>query len=125
MTKLEVLYNGECPICAREIAHYESLRPDGVDFIPITKENAQEWGVTVDDAAAKLHARRANTDAPLTGVAAFTALWLSLPRYRWLGRFVSLPPVNWAAAALYNWVLAPALFAMHKRRQKRSIKDIN
>ena len=32
MEKLEVLYNSECPICRREIEHYERLSGDDVDL---------------------------------------------------------------------------------------------
>ena len=57
MEKLEVLYNAECPICRREIEHYERLSGDDVDYVRITPDTALDWGLTEDQAAEKLHAR--------------------------------------------------------------------
>lgn len=119
MSKLQVLYNGDCPICSREIAHYQSLRPVDVDFIPITKDTAHEWGLSEDEAAAQLHARLGDDTICLSGVAAFGALWRAIPRYRWLGRLMSVAPIGWLADRVYRHLLAPALFALHKRRQRK------
>ncbi len=58
MEKLEVLYNAECPICRSEIEHDERLSGDDVDYVAITPDIVLDWGLTEDQAAEKLHARR-------------------------------------------------------------------
>ena len=57
MKKLEVLYNSECPICSREIKHYERISAGDISFIEITAASALEWGLSEDQAAKQIHAR--------------------------------------------------------------------
>jgi len=120
MTKTTVLYNDTCPICAREIKHYDQLTQSGdlpIEFAPLTAE-AENWGFDTDTAAQQLHVRQGNT--VLGGADAFIALWGEIPRYRWLARFCKLPGINAVFRFYYNRITAPALFALHKRRQRKA-----
>lgn len=121
MNKTDILYNGACPVCSREIAHYRRLStardlPHRYDDLA-DAENLRTWGVTADDAAKRLHVRK---DGRIyVGVPAFIALWEDLPGYRWLARFVKLPGVFHAARWTYNRILAPLLYRRHVRRQRK------
>lgn len=85
-----VYFDGMCPLCRREIAHYRRLDRAGalrlVDLHAAGPE-LQAIGVRRRDALQRLHvldpARRLHT-----GVAAFAVIWDRLPRYRWLARLV-------------------------------------
>ncbi len=116
----KVLYNGSCPICSREISAYErySQRHDlPVEFKDLNFEDLRDWGVTSDQAARRIHVLK---DGQLyDGIPAFALVWDDMPRFRWLARVVRLPVVSWVAAKLYDHVLAPALYALHKRRQTK------
>lgn len=82
---LLILYNGGCPICAREIAHYRRLALRlGADiaFEDLGKTDLALWGLNPDTARRRLHARDAGR--VLHGLAAFRALWARLPGWRWL-----------------------------------------
>lgn len=87
-----VLFDGGCPLCRREIAHYRRLPgSDAVewqDLDPLPDGEVAD-GVTRADAMARFHVRdpRGNWHS---GVAAFVVLWRALPRYRWLARAVTL-----------------------------------
>lgn len=119
MTDTRVLYNDSCPICAREIKHYADLAERGglpVRFDGLA-EAAADWGIDPDTAARQIHVRQG--DQLLTGVQAFVALWAAIPRYRWLARCVGAPVLRPVAEAVYTRLLAPMLYAMHRRRQRR------
>lgn len=111
-----VLYNKSCPVCRFEIDAYRRravaeglpIRFDGLD-------RAEEWGLTPDQAARVLHVWQ--DGEVLSGLAAFQALWGSMPRWRWLARITGWPVVRPLADVLYSKVAAPLLYQAHLRRQ--------
>jgi predicted DCC family thiol-disulfide oxidoreductase YuxK len=117
----EVLYNGSCPICSREVKHYEKLTKQGalpIRYDDLSNGNAlSEWGVSAEDAARRFHVRQGGQI--YAGVPAFIILWREIPQTRWLARIVGLPGIHWCANRVYDHVLAPLLYAMHKRRMAR------
>jgi len=123
MTKAEteVLYNADCPVCRFEIDHYASYAQRealAIRFDDLNGAERSRWDIDPEDAARRLHVRK---DGQIyAGIPAFIVLWQDMPRYRWLARLVALPGVHWAACKVYDHVLAPALFAWHKRRQRRA-----
>lgn len=124
MTETDVIYNGACPICSREIAAYR--RECQTKDVPIRFQDLQtadlaRWGLDEDSAARRFHVVR---DGQLvSGLPAFLALWAELPRYRWLARVLSLPVVRPLAAFAYDRIFAPALYALHRRRQARTLHN--
>ena len=115
----EILYNETCPVCAAEIAHYRAhaeARALPLAFLPLSE--AARFGLSEEAAARRLHVLKEGR--LLSGVPAFIALWEEMPRYRPLARIVGLPGVRHFAALVYDFILAPALYAAHRRRQRRS-----
>lgn len=117
-----VLYNANCPVCRFEIGHY--ARYAGRAGLPIRFDDLNSaargtWGLDADAAARRLYVLH---DGVLTsGIPAFLVLWAQMPRYRLLGRIVGLPGLRQMAGALYDHVLAPAIYRWHLRRlRKRS-----
>lgn len=96
---LQVFYDGACPLCAREIAHY--LRQDrhhrlqAVD-ISAADFDPQPYGITQPAFMAELHA--IDQDGMVyRGVAAFRAIWQAFPdktAYRFMSRLVALPLIE-------------------------------
>ncbi|CUU43629.1 thiol-disulfide oxidoreductase DCC family protein [Blastochloris viridis] len=86
-----VYYDGSCPVCAREIAHYRGC--DGADSIVWTDISGSSDALVAADltraeADGRFHVRRA--DGTLAdGGAAFASLWLALPKFRRLGRLAA------------------------------------
>lgn len=116
-----VLYNDTCPICSREVAAYQrASRKHGlaIDYAGLTDGDLACFGLTRDEAAKRFHVLK--DGQVVSGVPAFAVLWQELPGMGWLARLVRLPVVRTLVAALYDHVLAPALFAMHKRRERRN-----
>jgi predicted DCC family thiol-disulfide oxidoreductase YuxK len=116
-----VLYNGQCPICAREIDVYRreaQTRGLPLAFDDLHDTDLARWGVDADAARRRLHVLV--DGRVLSGVPAFLALWAALPRWRWLARLVGLPGLRHLAAIVYDRALAPALYAMDVRRRQRA-----
>lgn len=122
--ELTVLYNGACPICSREVAAYR--RKAERDGLPLGFEDLHVaelggWEVTPEEARRRLHVREGGR--VLAGLPAFVALWRRMPGFRWLAALVSLPLIRPLADLVYEWLLAPALYALDRRRRARACAE--
>ena len=118
--KIEILYNGRCPICAAEIAQYrkQAERADApVAFIDLHEATLSHWGLDAEQATRRFHARK--DGQIISGFPAFLVLWRELPRMRWLARALQVPVLHQMADFGYNYLAAPLLYWMHKRREAR------
>lgn len=109
-----LFFDGACPFCAREIAvHRQSPGADQLGWVDVSVCAAAELGPGLrrEAALSRLHIRLPD-DRPFSGAAAFTALWMRLPRWAWLGRLLAPAP----AQALLEWICR--LF-LHLRRPWR------
>ncbi len=90
---LEVFFDGGCPACRREMAHYRGQ--PGAEHIRFTDaahdfDRLAEFGLDAMAAIATLHARDAEGVWHI-GVPAFREIWQRLPRYApWARRFAWL-----------------------------------
>lgn len=91
---MTVMYDGDCPLCRREVALYKSLKPLApVEWLDVSKDTAQITPLDQARYMARFHVRQSNGQL-LNGAAAFVALWLAMPGWRWLGRMGRLPGVT-------------------------------
>ncbi|MCI0457188.1 MAG: DUF393 domain-containing protein [Gemmataceae bacterium] len=91
-TQLTLFYDGLCPLCSREIAHYRKHLPDeAARFLDITVPDfdARQHGLNADEVQRVMHVKVG--EEVRTGVEAFIAIWEAIPRYRWAARFARLP----------------------------------
>lgn len=99
-----VFFDGGCPLCRREIAHYRRLRgADRLDWrdIHADPDALADAGIPWQAAMERLHVR-AGTGAMRTGAHAFVSIWRELAGYRWLARVVSaIPGFVWAMDRVY------------------------
>lgn len=89
---LTVFFDGGCPLCKREIAHYRRLRArEAVAWVDIIRqpEVLERFDLEQRTALAALHVWDDGRAVMHTGAAAFVRLWQSLPRYRWLARCIT------------------------------------
>lgn len=87
-----VLFDGACPMCSREIAHYRRLRgAEAVEWLDIAAGDAPEQvdGVSKAEAMARFHVRDI-AGRWHSGAYGFVELWTHLPGYRWLARLLRL-----------------------------------
>jgi predicted DCC family thiol-disulfide oxidoreductase YuxK len=105
-----VFFDGGCPMCRREIAHYQRLDDTGrIRWLDIHQEPdaVAEVGVSWETAMQRLHVR-SGSGVLHTGVPAFVAIWRELPRYRWLARLVGgipglIPVLDFAYGRFARW----------------------
>ena len=91
---LTVMYDGACPLCRREIGVYQSLAPlEPVAWLDVSQATATMSPADQATFMARFHVRQKDGQL-LIGAAAFVALWLTMPGWRWLGRFGRLPGVT-------------------------------
>lgn len=116
-------YNGDCPICRTEVNHYRRIDRDqalGLGWCDISQHPvaADRLGLNGETMKRRLHA--VDEQGQLhSGIDAFILLWSRLPRFRWLSRMVALPLVRSAVGCTYENILAAALYAMTRRRERR------
>ena len=92
---LTVYFDGACPVCSAEIAHYRrqpgAQACDWVDAASCADDELGP-GLTRDLALRRFHVRCANGRL-VDGMRGFAALWRVLPRTAWLGRLASFGPM--------------------------------
>ena len=119
MSETKVIYNAECPVCSREIGSYKRYADERalpLRFEALQATDLAALGLTADDAARQLHVLK--DGELLRGVPAFSALWCEMPRFAWLGRLIMRPWVRPLVEIIYRWVLAPALYGLHRMRNR-------
>ncbi len=91
---LKVLYDGQCPLCQREIAHVKGLAERNANselcFVDISQSPETAYAADRAQLLARFHVERAD-GSRLDGAAAFVAMWRRLPGWRWLARLAQLP----------------------------------
>jgi len=89
-----VYFDGECPICRREIAHYRRQRgADTIAWIDASRceEAALPPGLDRTAVMRRFHVREEDGTL-VTGAAAFVTIWRRLPGFAWLARVASTRP---------------------------------
>lgn len=118
MKKRIVFYDGGCPLCRREIAHYQKLdRDQNINWQDISQstELLDAHGIAWADAMQRMVVLDADGTAH-SGAHAFVCLWQALPYYRVMGNlFGKMPPLVRLMDRAYN------IFA--RRRWKKRCAD--
>lgn len=106
-----VFYDGACPLCRREIAHYRRLRgADQMAWVDIAQEKdmLDAHGLSREAAMARMHVRDAAGEWQI-GAWAFAEMWSHLPVYRWLARVLrntgTLPILDRGYSVFARWRL--------------------
>jgi predicted DCC family thiol-disulfide oxidoreductase YuxK len=116
MSRPIVFYDGGCPLCRREIAHYQRIdRERRIQWTDIQQQpdTLQAHGLSWQQAMQRMHVRDSDGQM-VSGAAAFAALWRHIPRYHLLAVFVSLPGIHWLAEQVYS------VFARRRYRSRCS-----
>lgn len=79
-----VWYDGDCPLCRREIAVMRKLDSRGaIAFVNIGKSGSEQCPINREDMLARFHA--SEDGKLLSGAAAFAAMWRAIPIMKPLG----------------------------------------
>lgn len=97
---LRVFYDGDCPMCRREIAFLSARAlPGSLDLVDISQTGHSTAGDEVapglsrHDALARMHVQRADGTI-VSGAGAFAAMWANVPRVRFLARAAGAWPLR-------------------------------
>ena len=97
---MTVLYDGDCPLCRREIAVYQGLAARApVRFVDVSAPDTALPGER-STLLARFHVQREDGSL-LSGAEAFLALWARLPGWRWLSWLGRLPGAPWLMERAY------------------------
>ena len=105
--KLQVFYDGSCPICTREIGYYRNCAGAGsIDWVDVhaAKDDDLPQSLDRDTAMARFHVRT-GTGELRSGADAFATLWRGLDRFRWIGRLFNNRPSLWMLDRVYDAAL--------------------
>jgi len=104
-----VFFDGGCPLCSREIAHYRRLNARSeIDWIDVTREpdRLAVFDLTAEDAMRSFHVMD-KAGQMVTGARAFITLWRELPYYRRLAALCEalrvLPLLEWGYRHFARW----------------------
>ena len=106
---MTVFHDGTCPLCRREIAVYQGLKPIApghrLEFLDVSRADAAlPTGGSRSAYMARFHVRRFD-GVMLSGAAAFVALWSTLPAWRYLAWVARLPGVTPLLELVYRGFL--------------------
>ena len=90
-----VYFDGDCPVCRTEIAHYQRQRgAEAIAWVDASNCDEAALGSGVDRGMvlSRFHVREADGSLA-SGAAAFVAIWRRLPAFAWLAALASFPPV--------------------------------
>jgi len=109
--KTTMFFDGGCPLCNREVAHYRRLDRRGrIRWVDITNhpETLSEHGIAYATAMERLHALGEDGQI-VSGVPAFVTIWRQLPGYRHPARIVEglglVPVLDWFYTRFAVWRL--------------------
>lgn len=99
-----VFYDGKCSLCAKEIAYYQKISPQGVlRFIDLTQDMSlfKQHGKDLATGLKQLHVLD-KTGVMQMGLNAFICIWQLLPKWRILAFIVKLPIIHFCLSQLYR-----------------------
>jgi len=122
----EVWFNGDCPVCSREIGAYDraARRRDLPlrfnDSMRVSRPLAA-YGLRREHLERRLYLRDEQGHI-VSGFPAVIAVWARIPEYRWLARVFSWTPLLAVCESLYDHVVAPGLAHWARVRQTGEMK---
>lgn len=107
----EVYYDGGCPACRREMAHYRAQPTSSpIRYVDVVAEpeRVAALGISPRDAIHRLHARD-ESGRVIVGMGAFHGIWLRIPRYAGIARrfegLITSRAMEWLYARFCDWRL--------------------
>lgn len=124
---MRVFYDGDCPMCRREIAFLDKRAlPGSLDLIDISANGAGSAklapGLDRERALAYMHVQLPDGRV-VKGAEAFAAMWERVPRAAPLARIAAKWPLRPVLNVIYRafLVVRPALQALARRAERRRL----
>ncbi len=124
-----MFYDGGCPLCRREVAHYQRLdTAQRIRWINIDSEPEvlDTFRIAHPEAMGRLHVLTPDGKI-VTGAQAFATVWAALPYYRGLGYLVKrlrlLKPLDRLYALFARWRYHRRLKELGEEKTRVSYDD--
>jgi len=114
---LTIYYNGACSLCGPEVAVYQRMvKTHGLDniYFQDISTGVLPEGYARETLLASIHAHKG--EQMVQGVEAFIALWLRLPKFKYLAYFINWPIMRSITGLIYNRLIAPWLYKRYLRQ---------
>lgn len=99
LADVTVWYDGDCPLCIREINLMRRLdKRKVIDFVKI--QSAESCPISTDELMKRFHAQERG-EPVVSGAAAFAAMWRAVPVLRPFGILARFRPVLWVLERVY------------------------
>jgi len=97
--EVTVWYDGECPLCVREIDFMRRLdRQRAIQFVEI--QTADSCPIDTSILMSRFHAQERGQPI-VSGALAFTVMWRAIPLLRPLATLARIKPMLWLLESLY------------------------
>ncbi len=120
-----VYFDGSCPLCTVEIAHYKKQAQDAdISFVDVSAQNDLGADLTQDAAMKRFHVRLPDGSL-VSGARGFVAVWEALPKWRWAARLAHIPGVPFVLEIGYRLFLPirPVLSGLARRLGARPLNE--
>lgn len=115
---LTVWFDGECPLCVREIRFMRRLDSRRrINFVEVNSLEA--CPIDKSELLARFHAREHGKEI-VSGAAAFAAMWRRIPLFRPVGELARIKPVLWVLERLYVMFLSIRPWLQRRLRMPQS-----
>lgn len=102
--QVTVWFDGNCPICLKEIALMRHLDKAGrINFVNAANNSPLNCPINRESLLARFHAKEGDTIH--SGAAAFAAMWRAIPMLRPLGLLARIPGMIWVMDRFYTFFL--------------------
>ncbi|MGY8872538.1 MAG: thiol-disulfide oxidoreductase DCC family protein [Pseudomonadales bacterium] len=104
-----IFYDGSCPLCSKEINHYQRIDyQQRVEWLDLTTntDRLETYGIQYTTAMARLHGVD-STGEKVSGVDAFLLIWDHLDYYHYLAKVIRVlmlqKPLEFVYQRFANW----------------------
>jgi len=131
-TPVRVFYDGDCPMCQREIAFLSARAlPGTLDLVDISNPDGAASNADIEiapglkrsEALKRMHVQRSDGTV-VSGAGAFAAMWQNVPRVRWLARAAAKWPLRPLLDVAYRGflIVRPSLQRAIRRWDARHLR---
>jgi len=120
-----VFFDGQCPLCTQEIRFYRRQHgANDINWVDVTKVSLDELpsGLTREVALARFHVVNAKGQL-VSGGKAFSSLWLTLPAFRWAGRFFKIKSLASLLEVAYE-ISLPCRLLLQRCLPKKKLSNL-
>lgn len=115
---IDVFFDGSCPLCTKEIAHYQKIASaNDFNWVDISQPNAlAPYPFSFEETMRYLHCIDDDRKTQI-GVKAFIVIWRKLPGWRWLAPIAQFPLVYYPLSVCYK------IFADQRIKRRKKCND--